>query len=124
VTRSVRATTTARESSHPKMKAAPFRTLPFEERTKTNAVSGMGSRVMANPMSKRSRTTEVRLPSWTSDRYGKSALPCAAYPGGIAATAVSSIESTTGASGLSPAAFSACHRIKEKMVTNANPTMT
>jgi hypothetical protein len=57
VTRIVPATTMASERSHPKMKAAPLRTPPLDARTRRNAVSGIGSRVMTKPMSNRSRIT-------------------------------------------------------------------
>ena len=56
VARIVTATTTASESSHPKMKAAPFLVPFFDARTRTKAVSGIGSKVIANPMRIRLRT--------------------------------------------------------------------
>ena len=39
------------------MKAAPFLTPPFDANTRMNAVRGMGSRLIANPMRKRLRST-------------------------------------------------------------------
>jgi hypothetical protein len=55
VTRTVRATTMASESSHPKMKAAPFRVPPLDSKMRRKAVRGIGSRVMTKPMSRRSK---------------------------------------------------------------------
>ena len=57
VARIVTATTTAREASQPKMKAAPFLTPPFDASTRMKAVKGIGSRVIAKPMMSRSRIT-------------------------------------------------------------------
>ena len=62
VAKIVTATTTASESSHPKMKAAPFLVPFFEDRTRMKAVRGMGSSVIASPMSMRLRTTDAALP--------------------------------------------------------------
>src|SRR5438477_4623743 len=50
VTSTVNATTTASDTSHPKMKAAPFLTPSVDASTRMNAVNGIGSRVIANPM--------------------------------------------------------------------------
>ena len=61
----VTATTMASERSHPKMKAAPFLVPPFASRIRMNAVSGMGSRVIASPMMIRSMT--MRVGSLSSD---------------------------------------------------------
>ena len=57
VTRTVRATTMARESSHPKMNAAPLRVPPLDSRMRINAVRGIGSSVMTKPMISRSKIT-------------------------------------------------------------------
>src|SRR5664280_2818461 len=55
VTRMVSAITMARDSSQPKMKAAPLRTPFFEARTTMNAVNGIGSSEITRPMRMRSR---------------------------------------------------------------------
>src|ERR1039457_3208442 len=57
VTNTVPATTLAHETIHPNMKAAPLRTPFFDASTRTNPVSGIGSRVITNPMSNRSMIT-------------------------------------------------------------------
>ena len=57
VSRTVTATTIASDTSHPKMNAAPFRTPPCDANTRMNAVKGIGSRVIANPMRTRLRTS-------------------------------------------------------------------
>ena len=56
VMRTVNAITAARDSSQPKMNAAPFRTPPLDERMRMNAVSGSGSSVITKPMRTRFRT--------------------------------------------------------------------
>jgi len=56
VTSTVNAITIASDNSQPKMNAAPFRTPPFDERTRMNAVSGIGSSVITKPMRTRFRT--------------------------------------------------------------------
>src|SRR5690348_10281455 len=50
-------TTIARETSQPNMNAAPFLTPRLDGSTMKNADNGSGSRVMASPMSIRSKTT-------------------------------------------------------------------
>ena len=50
-------TTMARETSQPKMKAAPFLTPRLEGRMTKKAVSGSGSSVIAKPMTIRVKTT-------------------------------------------------------------------
>src|SRR5205823_4205108 len=50
VARTVTATTTANETSHPKMNAAPFRTPPLDGSKIMNALSGSGSSVIAKPI--------------------------------------------------------------------------
>ena len=63
VSRTVTATTIASDTSHPKMNVAPFRTPPCDANTRMNAVKGIGSRVIANPMRTRLRTsTRHELP--------------------------------------------------------------
>ena len=64
VTRTVRATTTARETSHPKMKAAPLRVPPLDRRMSRKAVRGIGSRVITKPISRRSRITPDAPPGY------------------------------------------------------------
>src|SRR5277367_6915882 len=49
VTSTVNAITIASDSSQPKMNAAPFLTPPSEARIRMNAVSGIGSSVIARP---------------------------------------------------------------------------
>ena len=72
VTTRVKATTVTNERSHPRMKAAPLRTPPFDASTRMNAVSGMGSSVMANPIRMRSMTTRLRPPFFARTRPGAS----------------------------------------------------
>ena len=57
VSSTVPATTTASERSHPKMKAAPFRTPPLDASMRMKAVRGIGSSVTTRPMMTRSRIT-------------------------------------------------------------------
>src|SRR3984957_10657691 len=57
VTRTVRATTMARESNHPKMKAAPFRVPPLDSRMRMKAVRGIGWGGMTGPMGRRPKIT-------------------------------------------------------------------
>src|SRR5271157_3764976 len=57
VTRTVMATTAAKERSHPKMKAAPLRVPPLDIRIRRKAVSGIGSSVITKPISRRLRIT-------------------------------------------------------------------
>ena len=57
VTSTVNAITMASDTSQPKMNAAPFRTPPFDARIRMNAVSGIGSSVIAKPMRTRLRTS-------------------------------------------------------------------
>jgi hypothetical protein len=57
VTRTVIAITITSDRSQPKMNAAPFRTPPFDARTRMNAVSGIGSSVITKPMRTRLRTS-------------------------------------------------------------------
>ena len=61
VTSTVNAITIASDRSQPKMNAAPFRTPPLDARTRMNAVSGIGSSVIAKPMRMRFRTI-MRIP--------------------------------------------------------------
>jgi hypothetical protein len=70
VARMVRATTAARESSQPKMKAAPLRTPPLDIRTSMKAVRGIGSRVMTRPMRIRSSVTASPRESGAAGRRG------------------------------------------------------
>jgi hypothetical protein len=62
VARTVIVTTTARDTSHPKVKAAPLRTPRLDGSTTRNAVSGNGSSVTARPIRARSRTN-MAVPS-------------------------------------------------------------
>jgi hypothetical protein len=55
VTSTVNAITIARDKSQPKMNAAPFLTPPLDARTRMNAVSGIGSSVIAKPTRTRLR---------------------------------------------------------------------
>ena len=57
VTSTVNAITIASDTSQPKMNAAPFRTPPSDARIRMNAVSGIGSSVIAKPMRTRLRTS-------------------------------------------------------------------
>src|SRR5271166_6462846 len=56
VTTRVNAMTRASDTSQPKMNAAPFRTPFLDARTRMNAVSGIGSREIARPISRRLKT--------------------------------------------------------------------
>ena len=57
VTTRVTETTMASDTSHPKMKPAPFLTPPFDPSTKRKAVRGIGSSVMTSPMRMSSKVT-------------------------------------------------------------------
>src|SRR5215471_2591162 len=59
VATTVMVTTMARDTSHPKVNAAPLRTPPLEGSTIMNAVSGSGSSVIASPIRTRLRITAV-----------------------------------------------------------------
>src|SRR6266404_8163916 len=71
VTSTVKAMTIASDASQPKMKAAPFLTPPCEANTSMNAVKGIGSRLIANPMSTRLRISTRNPCQWTArDGFG------------------------------------------------------
>src|SRR5580704_17050503 len=75
----VAATTTASETSQPKMNPAPFRTPPWDARIRMNAVSGIGSSVIAKPIRTRLRTSmrppPVGLPDDPPRRPGQDHPP-------------------------------------------------
>src|SRR6516164_3344063 len=61
VASTVTVTTTARDSSQPNTKAAPFRTPRLDGSTTMNAVSGSGSSVIAKPIRTRLSTMAISL---------------------------------------------------------------
>jgi hypothetical protein len=77
VTSTVTAITIASETSQPKMNAAPFLTPPVDARIRMNAVSGIGSSVIASPMRTRLRTIMCAPICWPGQAcVGLSRISC------------------------------------------------